>query len=257
MSITTVPYDFNADYCAGFSDLSDNTESAWLILQQDFRHNLCRLLEALHVPASSAYCITESLFARMTDSALHYHTPIHILSIFQFVKEKKIRLAWWEEIALWFHDAIYVPGNGPGANEWASSKFMEAMLCPYLSNVKLTQISMAIHHTALAYHLSTNVPSKYHLLLDLDLCNYAFPNPGEENSFVALLHEYLSVYKNDETALAKASQEFLSQALISHCLYRTKAMEPFQMTAIDVAVRFLKHLGRIIQASENASLTTP
>ena len=241
--MNTVPYDFSTDYCQGFFDLADCPAKNFNEARRDFCHNLIMLLRKLHV--ESAEPIAECLFTRMSDPILSYHTPIHILAGLQFARKNKIPLAWWEEVAFWFHDAVYVPGNGVGANEWASSKFMEAMLGPYIKNDKLTKISMMIHYTGSS--LATNVPSVYHVLLDLDLCNFLFDNPGEEMALYCVLKEYAPYYGNDDNKTGRACMSVLTSLLSSGAIYRSKIFEPFQEKAIAQILKFLKFMGRALE----------
>ena len=163
--------------------------------------------------------IAESVYHRMIDTRLTYHNPVHILSMLQFAKIHGINLAWWEEIAIWFHDSVYVPGQQEGKNEWASSKFMEAMMSPYVANDKLNIISSSIIYTA--YHTHKNVPGKYHMILDLDLCCFAFDDPGRKVASHCVQAEYSHLSEN---TLMKGRYEFLKDLLKKGHLYRTHGM---------------------------------
>lgn len=244
--MNTVPYDFSMDYCLEFFDLDDCPAKQFNLARHDFCNNLAMLLRKLHI--GSAQVIADCLFTRMSDPILHYHTPIHILSGLQFARKNKIPLAWWEEIAFWFHDGVYVPGNTQGANEWASSKFMESMLGPYIKNDKLTKISMMIHYTA--NHTNANVPSIYHTLLDLDLCSFLFENPGEEMALYCLLKEY-NPYYGDENKTGRMCMAVITDLLASGSLYRSKVFQPFQEKAIAQALKFLKCLGRALKVPDS------
>lgn len=222
---TAIPYTFSLDYCGGFFNFPRATTQEQSSVYVDFVGNLSHLLERLHV-GPSAVPIAEALFKRMSDPQLYYHTPVHVLAMLQFAVENQIALAWWEEIAIWFHDAVYVPRNKEfGVNEWASAKFMEAMMGPFIANHKLTLISMGIHYTA--HHTDLEVPSKFNLLLDLDCAVFAFRDPGRAVANYCVKMEYEPICKDDEE-LMWGRINFLERLMAKGSLYRSRPFVPHE-----------------------------
>lgn len=233
MSLTTIPYKFQYDYCNKFFNFARATNTERAMVEHDFIQNLSTLLKKLHNP--SALTIAETLFARMSDPKLFYHTPIHILAILQFASVHNIRLAWWEELAVWFHDSVYVPNAKSGVNEWASSKFMEAMLGPFIANQRLTWIAMAIGYTSC--HLSAGLPSQFDIILDLDLCSFLFEYPGRDLASNCVLLEFDSFPPN-RIAVLKGRLEFMTKLVQRGCpLYRSRAFSPFLQEGTEFVLR--------------------
>lgn len=216
--MTTVKYTFGWDYCSEFFNLAQANQNQCTQVADDFVINFAKLLRKLKVTSDMA--IAEAVYHRMVDTQLTYHNPVHILSIFQFAQQHNINLAWWEEIAIWFHNSVYVPGQPEGQNEWASSKFMEAMMSPYVTNNKLNEISNSILH--IAYHTHKEVPAKYHIILDLDLCAFAFENPGREITYHCVQAEYPHLSEN---VIMKGRYEFLEKLMKKWFIFRTHVMQ--------------------------------
>jgi predicted metal-dependent HD superfamily phosphohydrolase len=172
-------YDFKQDYI-GFFDIHKAGSDQRSMAAQDFVFGLSSFLEKEYsVPKETATAIARCTFHRMMDPQLHYHTPVHILAILQFYQEqvrpkkKGPTLIKGEELALWFHDAIYIPSSKKKANEEQSAQFACALMAPYLSVNELHKLSIAIGVTA--SHSDPAIASSWDLLLDLDLHNFSLP----------------------------------------------------------------------------------
>lgn len=120
---------------------------------------------------SDALRIAKGLYYQMSWSCLHYHSPMHILAILSFAEHNNISLEPWEELAIWFHDAVYRPKAEEGYNESQSSWFMRSVLPKGLNltdNSMVNQSFNAIQDTSLFLNLA-DVKEKHHKILDLDL----------------------------------------------------------------------------------------
>lgn len=125
--------------------------------------------------------IGRTLVASMSDSNLHYHTPVHILSMFQFAEKNELEISAVNELAIWFHDAVYIPGSigCNEVNERCSGHFMKALMDPFLNESISQKACSAI--CATANHLDVEVSPEHILLLDLDLCGFALNQEAINN----------------------------------------------------------------------------
>lgn len=170
-------YKFKQDYIS-FFDIHDCPSEQRSLAAQDFVFGLSLFLEKKYsVPKGTSVAIARCTFHRMMDPQLHYHTPVHVLAIMQFYQErvrsakKGPTLIKGEELALWFHDAIYIPSSKKKANEEQSAQFACALMSPYLDVNELHKLSIAIGVTA--SHSDPAIASSWDLLLDLDLHNFS------------------------------------------------------------------------------------
>jgi len=189
-------YEYHFDYCGHYFDLQRCETWQYVNVQADFVRNLTNFLRAqLQVHYSTACAIAHSVFIRMSDSNLRYHTPLHPLSAFQFAYQNGITLEPWEHLSLWFHDAIYTPDAKNGLNESQSAAYMRAII-PYghlADNKVMNEAERSILFTA--EHLG-EVEERFELVLDLDLCSLAWEPKvfdtaaklvqRESNSFMSL-----------------------------------------------------------------------
>lgn len=150
--------------------------------KKDFIGNMSTfLVESALAPQNAAVAIADSVFARMSDKSLHYHTPVHVLALLQFHAyfiEEPLRLA--EQLAIWFHDSIYNQKAPAPQNEQDSAGFLNLMLRNYNRGIEAprhTDILEAIRIVLdTAMHLEDNnvfgrPTSK--LVMDLDLSSFA------------------------------------------------------------------------------------
>lgn len=143
---------------------------------KDFVDNFQAFLKETISPELSddrAATIGRTLVASMSDASLHYHTPVHVLCMFLFAEQNEIELNWDTKLAIWFHDAIYVPGQ-EGLNEHCSSNFMKALMYPFIDEGVYNKVDVAIRATA--NHMKDEAAVGHMALLDLDLCSLVFEN---------------------------------------------------------------------------------
>lgn len=173
--------------------------------------------------SSTSEAIAAALYARMSDTCLHYHTPVHVLSILDFAKDHQIYLTLWEELAIWFHDAIYyrfTPNSG--VNERYSANFMVALLEPNLSNVEQDLAYRAILETSRFMEVQTY--PEFEKILDLDVCSFAWERPIYDRVTECLRREFGPSFDQGRKAFLK---NFLKKGFV----YRTKEFAPFEPLA--------------------------
>jgi len=163
---------------------------------------------------------------------LRYHTPVHVLSMFQF--HKKILdegagdvydLTPAEQLAIWFHDSVYVPGAGEGENEYNSVTFMNAMMQPFIKDKdQLAHASELIGETA--YHMTNqelmkeeDTDNAWAVIMDLDLCSFCFEYEDFSRISGLVGKEYEGIYPPEEYEAGR--KKFFEQMLAKGFIYRT------------------------------------
>jgi predicted metal-dependent HD superfamily phosphohydrolase len=212
------------NYYDNFVDINDLNPSKLRELNVEFQTRFQKFVcKAFKVPKSTAWSIGESLFTRMLDRRLAYHTPVHILAIFDFAEMHKIELLNWEELALWFHDSVYEATADKGVSELCSADFMKACMSPYLTCDKncldrdlLNDVYAGIRMTE--NHLEGIIPPKFHKILDLDLAGFAMKPESYKKTAVLLRKENSHV--SDE-AFEIGRKKFLQKLLSKGFIYRS------------------------------------
>ncbi len=206
-----------------------------LITKQDFVNNLESFLLELTIPQQSALAIANALYARMSDENLFYHTPVHVLCMFQFAQEYSINLSKAQQLAIWFHDSIYVP-NAPYENEENSSLFLHSMLSSFLKTQELKEILKEAEAivNATAYHLeslyASNIPGA-ELVLDLDLCSFSFDYPIYDYVGTLIRKECPTI---SDLEFEKGRRNFLNKLKEKGFIFRTKYfLENFESKALE------------------------
>jgi predicted metal-dependent HD superfamily phosphohydrolase len=173
-------YEFNLNY-TDFFDYQKATKETQYVTKTDFISNFYKCIEAYYqINKNTTIAIARSVFERMSDASLHYHTPVHVLSMFQWWEENKKdqELTSNQQMAIWFHDAIYIPGAGPLLNEYDSATFMSAMLNQLIPYDAMTKIGLIIRLTGRHESLDSFTPA-YNLVCDLDLCSLSWEKSQE------------------------------------------------------------------------------
>jgi predicted metal-dependent HD superfamily phosphohydrolase len=235
-------YTFSRDY-TDFSQPSVNG-------CQDFIKNLTQLLvEFQCVDQKSAIVVANTLWERMNDSRLKYHTPIHVLSILQdFQNLSKLKPVSFGfafshlpyHLAIWFHDAVYVIGAKKGINEQASALFMESMLLPFFDLETIEETSHLIHVTAEFDNM--NLGPKESLMMDLDILNFGWEPDKHEKASQCVAEEFGSIYS--ESDYQKGRVKFLTALRNRGRIFRTQSIfdqfETIALKNIDTALENLK-----------------
>lgn len=198
----------------------------------------CFTRDAYGTRYTTALSIGETIIARMSEDGLHYHTPPHVLNIFQFAKDNNIELENWEKTAIYFHDAVYLPLGTPGMSENCSAQFFQTLMKPFILKSdgqidynELLKISTAITVTSL--HCDATVKPEWHKILDLDLFGFALP-PEENEYFNSLVKkEYVEFGIKSEDYDIKR-KEFLNKLISKGFLYRTELFrDKFETVAME------------------------
>ena len=172
-----------------FFDINDVTHFERAVLKAKFISAVVDILETdTTMNNNTAYATACSLYERMSDSQLHYHTPVHILAILEFAKMNYLDLKSWEELAIIFHDAIYEPTVHDGVNENCSAIFAQAMLQPYITDEAMDKVYCAI--LATADHLLTTTDPEFNRILDLDICNFSMHRQNYKMTSSLVQKEY-------------------------------------------------------------------
>jgi predicted metal-dependent HD superfamily phosphohydrolase len=196
----------------------------------DFLARLSAFLGELGVPPAPAKDIANRACASM--KGLKYHSHAHILSIFDWAIETSIALEPWQALALWFHDVIYDVKAPPSQNEEQSAQFTQRALSDHIQSEMLLRACEAIRHTArhlekADFHFPEGVP----LVLDLDLCMFAWDRQNYAAAARFVAEEYQTVYSSRE--YAKGRKHFLTNFMGKGFIFRTPAMRQYEAIAPD------------------------
>ena len=174
-----------------FNDPSPVIRKRFDLVRQDFTENFAKFLTEQDIMPETADAIANAVFYRMSDKRLHYHTPVHVLSMFQFVETHfpDEKLADWEELAVWFHDSVYIP-QLPGISEELSYTFMRAMVEPAFTNTKLAEAQFASETTA--HHLHSVTNHLYNTVMDLDLASAFIGDMTTRNAAIRREFDYVN-----------------------------------------------------------------
>jgi len=195
-----------------------------------------------NVNEDAAYAIAHCLFARMNDARLHYHTPIHVLSLFDFADDYQIHLQNHDKLAIWFHDAIYEINSAECRNETSSVDFMIALLQDYLDYNDYIKAAYIIEDTTM--HLEPLKHNSSDLVLDLDLSNFAYNREMHNVANQAVRKEY-SQYSDQQFATGRLN--FLKKFLNKGFIYRTPLFkDQFETIALTNIEEDIKECQRIL-----------
>lgn len=231
-------FQFEISYSTTFFDFNDLPSYERRIVEWDFTENLTRFLSENHLaPAHPARAIANCLFQRMSDRSLHYHTPVHVLALLDFSQKHNIHLDISEQLAIWFHDAIYVVTSDPGDNEADSADFMMAMLNTFKEGrSKVSEANRIIRDTS--KHLHPNpLSSISRLVMDLDLSSFA----GEYDLFKLagdlVRKEYPDI---SDQQFMEGRKKFLVKLRDKGFIFRTERFkEDFETRAFENIEKFL------------------
>lgn len=162
----------------GFFDLHAAQPEQARRARSDFELLASGVLARAGADAAAIPALCDRLWRLMSAPGRHYHTPVHVLSIFEVAREQGLALRPDQELALLFHDAVYDARGAPGASEERSAELLLEQL-PRAGVPSPTCESAAGAIRSTARHAASDVPSEHALVLDLDLAGLA----SEEDSF--------------------------------------------------------------------------
>jgi predicted metal-dependent HD superfamily phosphohydrolase len=154
-----------------------------------------------------------------------YHNQEHLDELIALARRYTPDLDTAEQLALLFHDAVYVPGAGHGLNEVLSARLMRATIAALgrtdrlvagLAEADLQKAATIIEATT---H-DREPPAEAARLCDLDLWRLAAPWPDFERHADGVRHEYLHLVGSDE-AFWTARRAFYRDMLKKPHLFAT------------------------------------
>jgi predicted metal-dependent HD superfamily phosphohydrolase len=146
-----------------------------------------------------------------------YHGPDHLDELIELARQHTPDLDDAEQLALLFHDAVYVPGAGRGENERLSALLMRATVPAFdLGQVDLDRASRIIEATSHA----EPPPAEAARVCDLDLWRLAAPWEAFQRHALGVRPEYLHLHA-DEAAFRTARKAFYKAMLAKPALFAT------------------------------------
>lgn len=187
------------------------------------------LKDQLKVPAYIYETVPFMVFTRMDHKTLGYHNPSHVLRMFDFAKDHKIELSDTEQLAIWFHDVVYIPLAEYRINELRSLWFMQSMLEGIVDQEILENAGQIILDTA--DHLKDDFSSSFkrrsnfppemsNKVLDLDLAHFSYSRDKYNNSSKDLENEFIMAGTTKEK-FDIGRKSFLQKLLSKKTIYRT------------------------------------
>ena len=158
----------------------------------------------------------------------HYHGVEHLDELIELVRRHTPDLDESEQLALLFHDAVYVPGASRGENERLSALLMRATLPAFdLSPADLARAGRIIDATAHA----APPPPEAARICDLDLWRLASPWEAFKQHALGIRDEYLHLHA-DEAAFWTARNTFYRSMLSKPQIFATPHFrEQFEVVA--------------------------
>lgn len=176
--------------------------------------------------------------ARLHYRQLHrgYHNQEHLDELIELARRYTNDLDVAEQLALLFHDAVYVPGASRGTNEAMSAHLMKAtvatlgrndQLVARIADVDLKRAAAIIEATT--HHQPP--PDEAARICDLDLWRLAAPWPDFQRHAEGVRHEYLHLVGGDD-AFWTARRAFYRDMLKKPHLFTTQSFrERFEAPA--------------------------
>lgn len=128
------------------------------------------ILSKLGIKPAHAETISLTLGAMYSATYKHYHTYAHVMDLFDRAERFGIKLNQHEQLAILFHDVVYVPGHK--FNEPASVEFMMTLLYSHeVHSDNVLPAAEMIRHTAQFFGFVSDKNS--HRVLDIDLSTLA------------------------------------------------------------------------------------
>jgi predicted metal-dependent HD superfamily phosphohydrolase len=148
-----------------------------------------------------------------------YHDAGHLDELIALAREHTPDLDEAEQLALLFHDAVYVPGAPRGDNERLSALLMRATVATLgLTGLDLDRAARIIEATTHA----EPPPAEAARVCDLDPWRLAAPWEAFQQHALGIRHEYLHLFP-DEAAFWKARNSFYESMLAKPRLFATDA----------------------------------
>lgn len=210
-----------------------------------FQSSLANLLtQEFSVPWNVAQRVSKLLWLQMAAPERHYHDYNHILFMLDFAKKHNIKLSKEQQLAIWFHDAIYDVNKTD--NEIGSWALLDAILSQYVnteSNFNDDQDDYYDYIVTTKDHLFDNsiiATRATHTILDLDLAHFSLPRNEYLQTVERLRKEYTISYDD----FNKGRSNFLTALIKKGFIYYTPEFTQFEAAAMQNIQQDLKELGR-------------
>jgi predicted metal-dependent HD superfamily phosphohydrolase len=216
--------ELSQDYLDQFHNIHRINTETFYDIQGDFGENFTNLLKELNCEKFYRRNILDALWNAMNSPKTYYHTPVHILSIFAFKQKHSIDISKEQELALWFHDAIYRPGSKE--NEYNSIMFMQSLLTDTGIDKKVIQtaseyISLTEHHLE-----DTVAFDDGKLIMDLDMNGFSADREifNKQNEMIELefCQPKVEGYGCSEYDFITGRLKFLNALASKKSIYRTQ-----------------------------------
>jgi predicted metal-dependent HD superfamily phosphohydrolase len=164
-----------------------------------------------------------------------YHNAAHLDELIALARQHTPDLDEAEQLALLFHDAVYVPGAPRGDNERRSAALMDATLAILaLDHADLALAQPVIERAARIIEATTHAeapPAEAARVCDLDLWRLAAPWDAFCRHALGIRREYLHLFI-DEAAFWHARNAFYESMLAKPRLFATdRFFEQFEEPA--------------------------
>ena len=164
-----------------------------------------------------------------------YHNAGHLDELIVLAREHTPDLDEAEQLALLFHDAVYVPGAPKGDNERLSAVLMKATVATLTRADETLAVSASdLARAGRIIEATTHAgppPAEAARVCDLDLWRLASPWEAFQQHALGIQHEYLHLVA-DEPAFWVARNAFYESMLAKPRLFATDYfVERFEETA--------------------------
>ena len=183
--------------------------------------------------------VTRTLLNYMQDTNRVYHTPVHVISMFEWAEKHDIELTKAQQLAIWFHDAIYVPLRKDC--ELRSSLFMKALVGEAKTKdgiVDHVPVAQCIILSTRYHMMDVELLECQKLVMDLDLSHFA----REEDVFLftgQLVKEEFVPFVGEEE-YEKGRRDFFNRLLSRESIFRTDLFkEKFEAKARENIEKFI------------------
>jgi predicted metal-dependent HD superfamily phosphohydrolase len=153
-----------------------------------------------------------------------YHNAGHLDELIVLAREHTPDLDEAEQLALLFHDAVYVPGAARGDNERLSAMLMTATVATLARADETFSVSTGdLARAARIIEATTHAgppPAEAARVCDLDLWRLASPWEAFQQHALGIQHEYLHMVA-DEAAFWAARNAFYESMLAKPRLFAT------------------------------------
>lgn len=226
---------FSRDY-ADFFDIRLADAGGIRQMRRDAQEQMSGLLTRLGLAGNSADYLIERWWWKMTEPQRHYHSPVHVMGIFDTADRLGVTLDDVEQLAIWFHDVVNDPVAGPGENENRSAAWLTRLLAEaQVGGPVAERAAELIRWTA--HHVDPQVPAGAAMILDLDLSGLGSADASFRRQCDAVRAE--CGHLSDET-YARGIVGFFRRLLDRAHVYRTAsfaALEPIARRHLESEIR--------------------